>query len=269
MTLVWDRFPGSGSSLLAMLAFADWANDEGSNIHPSMATLANKIRLTPRQARRVVHELIDQGFIEVVANPNGGAPGTTRHYRILLENLQASERRHEPEETGDTGDRGDAGDRGDTSDRDGGHGRPRRGTPMSANPSISTKNHQSTPHNPPRGESGKKSKKRTERTKRPAVCIKTFMHECKERGEKPIPPEDKVFEYAASVGIPEEWLHLCWLEFVERNIESGKRYKDWRQVFRNCVRSNWYRLWWAKPDGEMGLTTQGAMARKKHMESAA
>lgn len=123
-----------------------------------------------------------------------------------------------------------------------------------------------TPHNPPEGGSGKKARNRTKRT---AVCIRTFLRQCNERGEKPIPPEDKVFEYAASVGIPPEWLHLCWREFVQRNIDSGKRYKDWRRVFRNCVRGNWYKLWWAKPDGDMGLTTQGAMARKKHMGSAA
>ncbi|HEC15736.1 MAG TPA: hypothetical protein ENI99_04055 [Sedimenticola sp.] len=131
-------------------------------------------------------------------------------------------------------------------------------TAPTPSPTPSPKEH--TPHNPPEGGSGKK---------KAAVGIQTFLQQCAESGEKPIPPEDKVFEYAASVGIPHEWLHLCWREFVQRNIDSGKRYKDWRRVFRNCVRGNWYKLWWAKPDGEMGLTTQGALARKKHRESAA
>lgn len=100
-----------------------------------------------------------------------------------------------------------------------------------------------------------------------AIGIKAFLADCRSKSEPPIPESDPVFKYASETGIPEDWLHLCWLEFVERNIDSGKRYTDWRRAFRNCVRGNWYKLWWAKPDGEMGLTTTGAMAQKKHREA--
>lgn len=87
MTRVWDHFPGSGSKLLVMLAFADWSDDDGGNIYPSILKAANKVRLTTCQARRVIHQLIDDGWIQVIANPHGGAPGSTRHYRINLEKL--------------------------------------------------------------------------------------------------------------------------------------------------------------------------------------
>lgn len=100
-----------------------------------------------------------------------------------------------------------------------------------------------------------------------AVELKTFLDTCKTNGKKPIPEDDPVFEYSESVGIPGEWLHLCWREFIERYRDKPKRYKDWRQVFRNAVRANWFRLWYVNPGGEMTLTTQGVLAQKRHDET--
>lgn len=82
MTNVWDNFPGSGSELLAMLALADWCNDDGGSLHPSIAAVARKIRTSESQARRIVHGLIEKGWVEVVGNEFGGAPGATRQYRL-------------------------------------------------------------------------------------------------------------------------------------------------------------------------------------------
>jgi hypothetical protein len=78
-----------------------------------------------------------------------------------------------------------------------------------------------------------------------------------------IPADDPVFEYAAKVGIPADFLLLAWTEFEARHLESGKRYKDWRAAFRKCVRDNWYRLWWVDPrTGDYALTTQGVQAQR-------
>jgi hypothetical protein len=87
MNAVWYGYPGSGNELLGMLALADWSNDFGGNIYPSIAQCALKMRLSERQARRVIHKLIDDGWIEVVANHAGGAPTATRQYRIIVERL--------------------------------------------------------------------------------------------------------------------------------------------------------------------------------------
>jgi|GEM_PF-454462 len=84
---VWDTFPGSGSELLAMLALADWCDDAGGNLFPSIAAVAEKMRCSESQARRVLHGLIAQGWLAVVANAAGGAPGSTRQYRINLSKL--------------------------------------------------------------------------------------------------------------------------------------------------------------------------------------
>ena len=87
MTLVWDRFPGAGSELLVMLALADWCDDRGENLYPSIPTVAKKIRASESQARRLVHGLIDQGWVSVIGNEFGGSPGSSRQYRLNLAKL--------------------------------------------------------------------------------------------------------------------------------------------------------------------------------------
>lgn len=89
ISLVWDKFEASGSELLCMLALADFANDQGGSIHPSIKTLSIKIRASESQARRVLHKLIDDGFVSVVGNHDGGAPGMSRRYRIDVAKLKA------------------------------------------------------------------------------------------------------------------------------------------------------------------------------------
>ncbi|KFL18966.1 Uncharacterised protein [Ralstonia pickettii] len=89
MSLVWEGYPGGGSDLLAMLALADWSDDNG-RCYPSMSSIATKTRLSRSQAQRVVHGLIDSGFVQVIGNELGGAPGATRQYRIVLTKLTGS-----------------------------------------------------------------------------------------------------------------------------------------------------------------------------------
>ena len=83
LSKVWEYFPNGGSELLSMLALADWSDDEGFSF-PSIASIAKKTRLSASQARRIVHDLIDSGFVQVVGNKNGGAKGSSRRYKINL-----------------------------------------------------------------------------------------------------------------------------------------------------------------------------------------
>lgn len=89
LSKVWEYFPNGGSELLSMLALADWSDDEGFSF-PSIASIAKKTRLSASQARRIVHDLIDSGFVQVVGNKNGGAKGSSRRYKINLTLLTAS-----------------------------------------------------------------------------------------------------------------------------------------------------------------------------------
>lgn len=108
------------------------------------------------------------------------------------------------------------------------------------------------------------------KSKNNAVTLKTHLERVKQAGEKPIPPDDPVFEYAKSINLPVEFLQICWHEFKDRHTEGpnkSKRQKSWRQTFQNCVRSNWYKLWWLNPEhGQYQLTTTGEQA-KRNMES--
>jgi uncharacterized protein YdaU (DUF1376 family) len=93
--------------------------------------------------------------------------------------------------------------------------------------------------------------------KRSAVCnIQTFLDQCKESGEERIPKDDPVFDFAEKTNIQMDMVRVCWQNFVRTNRESGKRQKDWRATFRNCVRGNWYKFWFIEADGSVKETSQ-------------
>lgn len=96
MTAVWQRFPASGSTLLAMLALADWCNDDGGSLHPSLRAVADKIRVSEKQARRTLRGLEESGYLSVLANAQGGRPGTTKQLRLNVAKLMALPPLHPP-----------------------------------------------------------------------------------------------------------------------------------------------------------------------------
>lgn len=90
MTLAW-KTKLQVSQKMALLAMCDWANDEGTSLHPSMAKVAERISCSERQAKRIVHSLIESGWLSVVGNVNGGAPGQSRQYKINLAMLSTGD----------------------------------------------------------------------------------------------------------------------------------------------------------------------------------
>lgn len=86
---VWKNFRDGGNLKLTLLALADWADDRGDKIYPSMSTIAAKVCCSEVQTRRTVHSLIERGLVAVVGNEHGGKPGSSRQYRINLERLTA------------------------------------------------------------------------------------------------------------------------------------------------------------------------------------
>ena len=55
---------------LALLALCDWANDEGI-CWPGIATLAERIGVEEKQARRITKKLIDQGYVTIIKKGGG------------------------------------------------------------------------------------------------------------------------------------------------------------------------------------------------------
>lgn len=101
------------------------------------------------------------------------------------------------------------------------------------------------------------SKKNT--TGKPLVSLSSWIESTKAKGEKIIPDDDPIFEYASDAGIPDDWLRLVWIEFRTQFVENGKRQKDWRAHFRNFVRKNYYKFWWLDA-GQYKLTSIGQQA---------
>lgn len=105
-----------------------------------------------------------------------------------------------------------------------------------------------------------------------AVGLKAWVETIKARGEKPIPPGDPVLSYADKVGLPRDFLVLAWQQFlhVYTTSRDGKRYRDWRKVFRSAVEANWMKLWYL--DGQANtyaLTTVGHQAQRAHEDRRA
>ena len=105
------------------------------------------------------------------------------------------------------------------------------------------------------------------RTESSATGLKAWLEAVKAKAEKPIPDADPVFDYAARVGIPREYLALAWRVFRHRYLvqHPNKRYRDWRRVFRNAVEGNWLKVWFLDPASQQyGLTTVGLQAQRAH-----
>lgn len=112
---------------------------------------------------------------------------------------------------------------------------------------------------------GKAPRKSTKGKKpSPKVTFSQWMSSIPE-DEQPIPPDHHVFDYATRVGLPVDYLELCWLVFMQRYQDDGKaRYADWRTHFRKAAEGNWYGLWWIDADGAYLLTTKGKQADLFH-----
>lgn len=102
------------------------------------------------------------------------------------------------------------------------------------------------------------------------ITLRAFLADCQQRGVEPIPPDDAVWGYPESMGFPAGWIDLAWWAFQGRHLaapgESARRQTSWRQAFRNAVRENWLKLWWADGSGYR-LTTSGVQAQRE-MERA-
>lgn len=87
MNAVWQHFPHGGSDMLVALALADFCDDKGLSLHPSIRTIARKCRLSECHTRRIVHRLIQEKLLEVIGNEFGGDPGKSRQYCFRFDRL--------------------------------------------------------------------------------------------------------------------------------------------------------------------------------------
>ncbi len=238
LSKVWDGYPGGGSELLAMLALADWSDDEG-RCWPAIESIARKMRLSDKQARRVVHTLIDAGYLSVTDNLLGGA--SSRRYQINLQKLG-------------------------TPPADG------RGISQQPLPPVGALPSHPWEPTPPAGGSRTVIDTPENRQKvaqalpassgKSRITLQTFLEQSKAAGDPAIPESDPIFAYAEKVGINSEMLAVAWQEFKAAYLPTKKTQKDWRAHFRNAVRRNWYKLWYVKDGQTAQWTTAGEQARR-------
>lgn len=96
--------------------------------------------------------------------------------------------------------------------------------------------------------------------------LKTFSQwseSCQQDETKLVPGTDPVFAFAEQAGIPEDYLYLAWRWFCHRYRDDSKRYRDWRAVFRRCVREDWHRCWRRDHAGNRVLTEVGLQLQRE------
>lgn len=208
-SLIWDKWPNGGSEMLCVLALSDWCNDEGGSLYPSINTLARKMRVSDRQAQRILHGLIDQGFVSVIGNKHGGAPGSTRQYHLNVPKIAQLPDYGSKEVTGDAGVTPDI-ETGDTSDVDGCHGRRETGDTDVTQDVIE-------PLEDPLVNQGELKEKRQKR--------KTSLPE----GFKPNETcRSKAIQLAINMELELE-------KFQDFHQAKGNKYVDWQAAFRNWL----------------------------------
>lgn len=106
------------------------------------------------------------------------------------------------------------------------------------------------------------------RVKSERMTLKTFLDRCRTSGERPIGGYEPLQTYIAEAKLPVEFVNLAWAEFKRDFGPGGKRERKqqalWRRHFQNFVEGNFYRLWYAKPQGDgiaYELTTVGLQAQ--------
>lgn len=80
MTVVWKASQHKEAALLAMLALADMANDDGY-CWPSVEKLAERCRVEPRSINRIINRLEASGEIYI---ERGGGAGRTNQYIVTV-----------------------------------------------------------------------------------------------------------------------------------------------------------------------------------------
>jgi len=208
MSLVWDNFKRGGSEILAMLALADWCNDEGGSLHPSVSGVAKKINVSESQARRILHGFIEEGFLSVVANHAGGNPGQSRHYKLNINKISTP--------SVDATPRISATPSVDAQDPL--HGCALPLAPMTPEPPL-TINKPSVTREP-------KKVVQIQKVNRKTAFPKDFV------------VTGEMFAWAVSLGVNPEQVKPNTFHFKDHHESRGNKFIDWKAAWRNWMRDS-------------------------------
>ncbi|MFJ1471166.1 helix-turn-helix domain-containing protein [Massilia orientalis] len=232
MAKVWAQSQASGSELLLLLAIADFSDDQG-HAFPSVATLAQKIRMSPRNTQYLLQKLEAGGELEIRRNAGRGGSNLYRVQTLRPENLAGGcNSLHPTPATACTPPP----------------------QPVAPEPSLTI--------NEP---SEVAPKVRAKRGKKQEMTLAERKAQCEAEGVPVIPSDSAALRYAKSAGIPDDFIELAWKAFVTRYTEDqpDKRYADWAQTFANAIKGNWLKLWrFDDGSAQYVLTTVGVQEQR-------
>lgn len=237
MAKVWEQSQHGGTELLMLLAIADFADDDG-NAYPSVATLAKKCRMKPRNANYVLAALQASGELKVTLN--GGPRGANR-YRVMFDALGV-------QEIAGVQNRAGVQSNAPTPAKD--CAKPLQ--PIADEPSL---NHQEPPV-------------RAKRSRRSGVeqTLDAWRDELKAKGGKVHEAFDQcgLHGYLDKVGLSGDFRFVAWEWFKQKHKGSPKTQKSWPQTFLNYVRNNYGRLWFLDDEQTWRLTSVGKQVAIEH-----
>lgn len=106
--------------------------------------------------------------------------------------------------------------------------------------------------------------------KREDKTLKTYLEDCRQAGQKPVPADHAIRTYCRDAGISDEMLQVAWCVFRDEytaGTNKAKRYKDWPGHFANAVRGCWAKLWWT--DGATVAWTSRGQQEKAVLDARA
>lgn len=90
MTAVFDRYPNGGGEMLLALSLADFADDDGTRVFPSIKQLAEKTRQSERTVQYQLRRMEDMGWLILINSGNGGR-NQRREYVISPEWIKGAD----------------------------------------------------------------------------------------------------------------------------------------------------------------------------------
>lgn len=88
--MVFDRYPNGGGEMLLALSLADFAEDDGTRVFPSIKQLADKTRQSERTVQYQLRKMEDSGWLILVNSGNGGR-NQRREYVISPEWIKGAD----------------------------------------------------------------------------------------------------------------------------------------------------------------------------------
>ena len=87
MTYVWENSPYTGNALIVHLALADHCDDQGI-CWPSQRYLGEKCKVSERQVRRIIYQMVADGFLFIDVRGKQGK--NNNKYRLLFKKVQVT-----------------------------------------------------------------------------------------------------------------------------------------------------------------------------------